>query len=1134
MKEKAPKQTKTEDKKIEKTVEPNEAKVAINEDHLDVADDNDTKADDGTENGQKLPTKKSKRSSSNTEKLNVVCIGASAGGLEAINAFFDKVPDNPGLSFVLVQHLSPDYKSMMPELLAKHTKLKISKVVNNMQVEQNCIYTLPPDNNIFINKGRLYLEARGNPKSLNLPINNFLKSLAEDQKERAIAVVLSGTGSDGTLGIESVKENGGMVMAQDPNSAAFDNMPKSAIATGLVDFILHPSRMPDAIIKYVKHPYIKELKHLSGDDGDKGDILHQILTLLHQKTRLDFRLYKKATVIRRIERRMSIRNILNKDLYLRYLKDDPDELDLLGNDILIGVTGFFRDTKAFESLDKLVLYQLVKDAVDKDIRIWVVGCSTGQEVYSLAMLLKEQFRKQRKSPSVKIFATDIDQRAIDRASKGIYAETVIEEIPKPLLLKYFTKVNETYHVKKELRQMVIFARHDISKDPPFNNIDLACCRNLLIYIEPPLQEKILTYIHFSLNANSYLFLGSSETPGMLSNAFEEVNKKYKIYKNCMTTRIIDVHRLNPFEKSKKPTLEPIKKTSPRLLNETKIVSNFKDALLEDMIPATVFINESMDVVHVAGDVDKYIKLPRKQLTLNVLKMVDEQIYVSLSNAISKVKSHKKKFISPLVEYNYNDEKKYIKIVSKPYTEPNSKNSYIIVSFNELEHTTTISTSSDSKSVKSDQSKEKDAHIRRLEEELKETKEYLQSTIEELETSNEELQATNEELMAANEELQSSNEELQSVNEELYTVNNEFENKLIEMTELNDDLKNFLQSTHIATLFLDNDLNIKRFTNAITSLIKLNSNDIGRYVGDFSNEFKDFNLSEISQSVLRNFTAIEKEVVTKKDEVFLMQALPYVTSKKEIKGVVFTFVDVNQLKKIESQLMLKAEELERSNIELEQFAYLASHDLKAPITNLDSLMKIIEENDFMKKDGYDVFSKLKNAVQRMQKTISTLNEVIAVKKNLDLKSEKVELKKLLDDVLEDVEEEIKSSKAHININLDQCSTALFPPVHLHNILQNLITNAIKYKKLGVKPEIDIISSKEAGYCCISIQDNGRGINLENYGNKLFGLFQRFHLDIEGKGIGLHITKSIIEKYGGKIEVSSIEGKGTTFQIYLKER
>ncbi|WP_370687435.1 CheR family methyltransferase [Fulvivirga maritima] len=1062
-------------------------------------------------------------------------MGASAGGLEAINAFFDKVPDNPGLSFVLVQHLSPDYKSMMPELLAKHTKIKIAKVTNDMAVEKNCIYTLPPDNNIFINNGRLYLEARGNPKSLNLPINNFLKSLAEDQKERAIGVILSGTGSDGTLGIESVKENGGMVMVQDPNTAAFDNMPKSAIATGLVDFIMHPSRMPDAIIQYVKHPYIQELKHLSIDhENEKGDILNQILTLLHQKTRLDFRLYKKATVIRRVERRMSIRNILSKELYLKYLNDYPEEIDLLGNDILIGVTGFFRDNKAFEELDKNVLYQLVKDVKDKEIRIWVVGCSTGQEVYSLAMLIKEQFHKQLKTPAIKIFATDIDQRAIDKASKGVYPETIIEEIPKHLLLKYFTKVNDTYHVKKELRQMVIFARHDISKDPPFNNIDLACCRNLLIYIEPPLQEKILTYIHFSLNANSFLFLGSSETPGMLSNAFEEVSKKYKIYKNCMTTRIIDVHRLNPFEKSKKPNLEPSKSALPRTFNESKIVSNFKDALLEDMVPPTVFINENLDVVHVAGDIDRYIKLPKKQLTLNVLKMVDEQIYVSISNAISKVKSQKKKFISPLIEFNVNDEKRSIKIIAKPYIEPNSKNTYIIICFQELLESNVAPIPTSGQHLKTDLSKEKDAHIRRLEEELKETKEYLQSTIEELETSNEELQATNEELMAANEELQSSNEELQSVNEELYTVNNEFENKLIEMTELNDDLKNFLQSTQIATLFLDNDLNIKRFTNAITDLVKLNNSDIGRFVGDFSNDFDEFNLVGAANDILTNFTAKEEEVITKSGEVYLMQALPYVTSKKEIKGVVFTFVDVNELKKIENQLKYKAQELERSNIELEQFAYLASHDLKAPITNLDSLINILEEEECVTKNGVDVFTKLKNAVSRMKKTISTLNEVIAVKKNLNLQKEEVVLEDLLKEVTQDIEEEIKANNAKVKIDTRACKTVYFPSVHLHNICQNLITNAIKYSKPGVAPKIEVTSSLEDNYCCITVSDNGRGIDLKNYGNKLFGLFQRFHLDVEGKGIGLHITKSIIEKYGGKIDVSSEEGKGTKFKIYLNKK
>ena len=1077
---------------------------------------------------------KIKKKQEQSKSLNVVGIGASAGGLEAINAFFDKVPERSGLTFVLVQHLSPDYKSMMPELLAKHTKIKIAKVTNNMAVEPDCIYTIPADKNILIRGGRLLLEDRGNPKALNLPINNFLKSLAEDQKERAIGVILSGTGSDGTLGIESIKENGGMVIAQDPSSAAFDNMPKSAIATGLVDFILHPTRMPDAIVKYVKHPYVKQLDPVDLDDGEKGDELHQILTLLHHKTRLDFRLYKKATVIRRIERRMSIRNIISKDLYFKYLKTDPEEIELLGNDILIGVTGFFRDSKAFDLLDKEVLYQLVKDLPkERDIRLWIVGCSTGQEVYSLAMLLKEQFRKQRKNTAIKIFATDIDQRAIDKASKGIYSETILEEVPKALLTKYFIKIDDTYHVRKELRQLVIFARHDISKDPPFNNIDLACCRNLLIYIEPQLQEKILSFIHFSLNENGYLFLGSSETPGVLSTAFDEVSKKYKIYKNCSATRIIDIHRLNPFERSKKPLLEPTKKSGiPRILTEAKIVANFKDALLEDMIPPTVFINDNQDVVHVAGEIDRYVRLPRKQLTLNLLKMVDEQLYVGVSNAISKVKTQKRRFITPVIEFN-NGKESFLRIIAKPYTEPTTKNTYMIISFSEVTQSPAISRL-EGKLSKLQMTKEKDSHIRRLEEDLKETKEYLQSTIEELETSNEELQATNEELMAANEELQSSNEELQSVNEELYTVNNEFENKLSEMTELNDDLNNFLQSTHIATLFLDNDLNIKRFTDAISHLIKVNKNDIGRYVGDFSNAFKDFNIMQIAQSVLENFQPIEQEVATQKGEVYLMRTLPYVTSKKEVKGVVFVFVDVNELKKIELQLKMKAEELGRSNKELEQFAYLASHDLKAPVTNLDSLAGVLESEKYVIPEGMEVFTKLKSNIGRLRKTISILNEVIAAKKNLDIKPEKVELDNVVKGVLQSIEEQVRISNAKVTTDFTECRNVYFPQVHLHNILQNLVTNAIKYSRKGQKPIINISSVKDNGTTCVQVKDNGRGIDMKNFGNKLFGLFQRFHLDVEGKGIGLHITKSIIEKYGGRIEVSSVEGEGSTFKIYLKSK
>lgn len=1064
----------------------------------------------------------------------VVAIGASAGGLDAINDFFENVPLDTNLSFVLIQHLSPDYKSMMPELLAKHTKLKVSKVNDATEVKPNCVYTIPADKNITISGGKLYLEDRGRPKTLNLPTNIFLKSLAEDQKKRAIAVILSGTGSDGTLGIESIKEHGGMVIAQDPQTAAFDSMPKSVIATGLTDFILPPSEMPETIINYVKHPYVKQLDPLDDEIiGSAGDIVIQILAHLHQRVNVDFRNYKKATLIRRIERRMGILNILSRSQYLRFLKSDPEEAILLCNDILIGVTGFFRDKKAFDVLDREVLSKMVRDKeAGKELRLWVVGCSTGQEVYTLGMLLKEQCRKQKREIPIKIFATDVDQRAVDKASKGIYSEAIEEEVPGILLNRYFNKIDDKYHIKKELREIAIFAKHDITRDPPFNNIDLASCRNLLIYVEPSLQEKIIAFIHFSLVEKGYLFLGISESLSSFTKVFLEIDKKNKIFQNQSVNRIVDINRLFPFERMKSLNKKDEKPEDdlPRVLSQSKIVGNFKDALLEDLVPPTVIINNNQEVVHVAGEIDKYIKLPKKQLTLNILKMIDEQLYVTLSNIISKVRSGKSKIISPVVIFE-GETSTFLNIIAKPYIEPISRINYFIISFVEAKQSQKTQSSSVAKSALS---KEKDEHIKRLEDEIKETKEYLQSAVEELETSNEELQATNEELMAANEELQSSNEELQSVNEELYTVNNEFQDKIAEMTELNDDLNNFIQSTKIATLFLDIGLSIKRYTNIITPLIKISKNDLGRYIGDFTHVFKSFDIIAVAKSVLDNFEKIEREVSTVDGNIYLMQALPYITSKKEVKGVVITFVDINELKKIENVLKKQTEELELNNKELEQFAYLAAHDLKAPITNLQALTKLIDESGggFTNKGNNIAYDKLKEVILRMDNTIGILNEVITIKKNLDLKPERVSLDEAFTAVMSSIEDQAISTNAKIKTDFHECPEIQFPPVHLHSILQNLITNAIKYKKPGTSPLINIYSKREKEYDKLFVKDNGRGIDLEAYGSKLFGLFQRFHLDTAGKGIGLHITKSIVERYEGHIEVKSKVGEGTTFTIYFK--
>lgn len=1070
-------------------------------------------------------TSKTKKASTprKSSKLYIVGIGASAGGLEAVNAFFDQVPEDSGLSFVLVQHLSPDYKSMMPELLARHTKLKIEKAAHNMLVNPNTIYTIPADKNMTVVQGRLRLEERESPKTLNLPINIFFKSLAEDQEQRAIGIILSGTGSDGTLGMESIKEHGGMVIAQDPYSAAFDSMPKSAIATGLVDFILKPEVMPTTIINYVKHPYVKTT---SADllNIEAGDEILRMLTLIHQKTNMDFRHYKKSTIIRRIERRMGIRNILSRDLYLKYLHDNPEEIELLSNDMLIGVTGFFRDNKAFELLDQEVIAPMVKQAQkDKELRVWAVGCSTGEEVYSIAILLKERFKKFRKNLPVKIFATDIDQRAIDRASKGVYTEAIFEEVPRPLVNRYFKKLdNSKYQVDKGLREMIIFARHDVAKDPPFNNIDLACCRNLLIYIEPPLQEKILSFIHFSLNENGFLFLGSSETLGSYSKVFDEIDKKHKLFRNRSSARITDIHKLYPFE-TRKPNRKGDETGNNQLavLSETKIISNFKDALLEDMVPPTVIINENNDVVHVAGEVEKYIKLPKKQLTLNVLKMVDEQLYVPLSNVISKIRKERKKITSPVVSFE-NDSKYLINIIGKLYIEPVSRINYCIITFAETNFIEPQGRPAGK--GKTEATKEKDAHIMRLEEELKESKEHLQATIEELETSNEELQATNEELMAANEELQSSNEELQSVNEELYTVNNEFQDKLAEMTDLNDDLNNFIQSTQIATLFLDMDFNIKRFTDAIVPLIKITSNDTGRYIGDLTHSFLDFNLVETARELVDNLQPVERELVTNKGEFFLLRAKPYRTAKKDVNGTVFTWFDVTDIKLAEEQLKLKAQELE-------QFAYIASHDLQEPLRSVVSYLQLLQEQNQGKLDGesesyIDVAIEGAKRMKRLMEGLLTYSRVESGAKAF----EKVDLNEVMVLLKKDLLIQIKESEASLEI--DELPVVNADSTQMRLLFQNLITNGIKFRKEDTKPLIKVEVRQVENTWEFAVKDNGIGIEKEFY-ERIFVIFQRLHTrqEYEGTGIGLAICKKIVERHGGQIWIESQLEKGTTVHFTI---
>ncbi len=828
----------------------------------------------------------------------IVGIGASAGGLEALEIFFNNMPQTNDMAFIVVQHLSPDYKSLMVELLSKHTKMTVMHAQDNIDILPNNVYLIPPKKHMTIYHRKLLLTDyahQAQPHTLNLPIDIFFRSLAEDAGEKAIGVVLSGTGSDGTRGIRAIKEAGGLVIVQDGSTAKFDGMPLSAISTGLVDYILHAEKIPEELCKYVKYPELVPKQNIAVLKDD--DSFNKIFAMIREKTSVDFNYYKQTTVVRRIERRMSINQMKTLREYADYLKDNPSEIVTLYKEILIGVTKFFRDPESFEDLLQTVIPAILSDKPSgSTIRVWISGCSTGEEAYSLAILFREYIEKNGMNYDVKIFSTDIDTDALDFASTGVYNESIVADVSESRLRKYFVQKGDTYQVARIIREMVVFAKHNILKDPPFSKIDLISCRNMLIYFQPILQKKVFSLFHFSLNSDGFLFLGSSESVGEWIDLFHPFNIKNKIYryKGGMKPRIIDTvqmpDKISAFiERSKSSGLVDIGTSR----GPSKPLENIYYKLIEDYVPACLIIDESFHLVHVFGDVDRFLKIPSGKTNLDVFKMFRDGLTVPLSSAIHKVKKEKKPVTFHELQVSGKNELIYIDVTVKEYSlDDMSKGKYYLIIFERVSNETIGQRKDESIDVVmiSDQ------RIRDLEQELQYSRENLQATIEELETSNEELQATNEELLAANEELQSTNEELQSVNEELITVNSEYQSKITELSTLNNDINNLLQSTNIGTLFLDNEVCIRKFTPAVSTIINVINSDLGRPFSHISNNIKRINIEENIRSVMSSLIPIESEVETTNGCVYLMRILPYRTTDNEIRGVVITFIDISLLKK----------------------------------------------------------------------------------------------------------------------------------------------------------------------------------------------------------------------------------------------
>ena len=830
----------------------------------------------------------------------VVGIGASAGGLEAINTLFDYMTEDKGFSFVVVQHLSPNHKSLMDELLAKHTSMKIEKATENMRLKPNHIYLIPNDSLLTLKHRKFHLINKTQNSNPSEAIDVFFESLAEEYKEAAVGIILSGTGSDGTKGLLKIKEYGGTTIVQDPRSAKFDGMPNSAIASGAADTILPPDEIGKLLEKLIANRSAKP-EDTTPELTANLEELKEIIALVRQHTPYDFSAYKEHTLFRRIKRRTTQLEIDTFQEYIYYLKNHKDELELLGKEFLIGVTRFFRDEEAFTILAEDVIPKIVANKrFDGQIKLWVTACSTGEEAFTIAMLLSEELHKQGKTTSAKIFATDVDPQAIEIAARGQYAEKAMDNVPEKLINRYFYKEGNFFVVRPQLRRMVIFAQHNIIKDPPFSKVDLVSCRNMLIYMKPVLQHKVLETLHFSLNVKGYLFLGSSESTDQLSDSLKEVSKKWNIYQVISKSKNFIFNSGSLPNNRVMPTLRPVNRTTypSKNTNEHNYIEAFQQVLLEEQGYAIFFTDENLKLQHAFGEYKKYLIIPDKVLETNLLKLVPPGLSTGINLTSRRALRTKEKEVSKRLSLEADENIHAVTVVVTPFFDhdelPNRSLCILVRTEN------SIKIGNESPETFTEQQAQ-DYKQLELEEELKEVKEELRATVEELETSNEEMQSSNEELLSSNEELQSTNEELQSLNEELHTVNSEHQQKILELQELNDDLNNYLRSTEIGQVILDEKLTVRKFNPAAKKQINIIESDIGRPFDHLTYNFINEDLTPLIIEVIDSGNSIEREVKTKGEEYFLMKILPYYRHDGSIAGSIITFVEVTKVKTLNNLL-----------------------------------------------------------------------------------------------------------------------------------------------------------------------------------------------------------------------------------------
>ena len=838
----------------------------------------------------KVAVEKKKSANDNKDPFYIIGIGSSAGGPKALEEFFDHCPSNTGFAFVIIQHLSPDYKSLMPELLSRYSDMSVKEAKEGDKVTPNHVYLIPGVKNLQIKNGKLELTKRPPSNQINFSIDIFFNSLAVEQKEKSLAIILSGTGSDGTKGAKAIKEIGGTVFVQTPDSSAFDGMPRSAINQGLADYILEPREMGKELLEFVSHPNYP--MPVPGDEYHSNEeSLDRILRIVKKHVGYDFFSYKKPTLLRRTAKRINITKCQTVEDYIDYLHDHANEKFLLTQEYLIGVTKFYRDTAAFEILKEQIIPQIVQNKKKGEaIKIWIVACSSGEEAYSITILLEQYLKEQKIDIPYKVFATDLDDRGIDVATKGIYNSSIESEVPSEILGKYFIKKEKRYQIHPSIRKNIIFSKHDVLQNPPFNKMDLVSCRNMLIYMENNIQAKVLSSLHYALNLNGYLFLGSSENLGILDKNFEEISSKWKIYKNIQSERITNINQNDIWrvERGGSSSFQ----ARPKSSIEDKIAKSINKLLMDTMSAVSICVDENFEIIHATGKLKKYIRYPEDGYSNNLVKILPDELNIPIAASIRKIAIASEETIEKKIKLVEDDKIVQVRLLISRFN---------IISANSRSFLVTIIEESDRKITDEDEVNfvptllSGGEQLQELKEALTETRENLQSTIEELETSNEEMQATNEELLASNEELQSTNEELQSLNEELHTVNAELQEKNQQLIELNSDIENLMKNINIGTIFLDKGFQIRKYTQAISEHFQLRPEDIGRSISHFSGTLGGQDLITFSEKVITTLQPHRQEVTNANGRCFLMQIFPYRSDEDTIQGVVINFIDINDLK-----------------------------------------------------------------------------------------------------------------------------------------------------------------------------------------------------------------------------------------------